>query len=123
MLGTFMLGVLVICIVILFTTLAFNINTEKKTEQATITQPEENFYFKVSPDFHTTGCSIYFNDSLLFSGTLTSDTILSVGSIGNENAIIVVDHSTDQIQIVDVPKKQGTFRISQDKNELHISEE
>lgn len=123
MLGTFVLGVLVICIVILFTTLAFNIDNKHQPEQEPSTLPDEEYRFIVNAGFYPTGCSIYFNDSLLYSGTVTTDTSFSIMPTSEENAIIVVDNMTDQIQIANVPKEIGTFKILQDDNGLYVSEE
>lgn len=125
MLGTLVLGILVVGIVILFTTLAFDMSVKNAAEEqpaqvAGVGKKEEPLVFIVKKDFNRNGCGIYLNDNLLFSGCTTSDTTLVAKHVDDENAIIVVDRTTESMLIVDVPAKKGTYLLVNDKDGLRL---
>ncbi|MBR5842824.1 MAG: hypothetical protein IKY64_09515 [Bacteroidaceae bacterium] len=120
MLGTLVLGILVVGIVIMFTALAFDMGAGKQEQDRSAEQTTSALRVLVKKGFHRGNCSIYLNDSVLFSGSTLSDTILVVKSNGEENAIIVVDHETQGIEIVDVPAKEGLYRLTREKGELQM---
>ena len=120
MLGTIVLGILVVGIVIIFTVLAFDMSAEKQAQNKPSEQSTNVLHLLVKKDFHHGSCSIYLNDSLLYSGRTLNDTILSVKNKGEENAIIVVDHETQSIEIADLPLKKGNYRLTRERGELQI---
>lgn len=120
MLGTIVLGILVVGIVIIFTVLAFDMSTEKQAQNKPTQQASNALQILIEKDFHHGSCSIYLNDSLLYSGHTLSDTCLTVMNKGEENAIIVVDHETQSIEIADLPLKKGNYRLTREKGELQV---
>ena len=120
MLGTLVLGILVVGIVIMFTALAFDMSAEEQEQSKPAEQTSSALRVLVKKGFHHGNCSIYLNDSVLFSGSTLSDTILVVKSNGEESAIIVVDHETQGLEIVDVPTKEGLYRLTRERDELQL---
>ena len=125
MLGTLVLGILVVGIVLLFTTIAFDLGVNDAPEEqpvqiAHVGKKEEPLSFVVKKDSYRNGCSIYLNDKLLYSGNTTSDTTLVAELVNEENAIIVVDRTTENIQIADVPAKKGTYLLVNDRSGLQL---
>ena len=110
MLGTIVLGILVIGIVALFTTLSVNLSVSKEEAKGIVRQAD-TYRFRLTESLHGNDIDIYLNDSLLYRGIPTADTLLTVYRAADENAIIMVDRATDRMQITDVPAKQGSFRI------------
>lgn len=110
MLGTLVLGILVIGIVILFTTLAYNLGSNKQHEQMQV-QRQGAYHFILNAGFRPTGCSIYLNDSLLYSGATTNDTTISVKDVSEEDVLIIVDNTTDMMRFAEIPEEQGTYHI------------
>ena len=108
MLGTIVLGTLVIGIVVLFTSLSVNLSASKD-EITTIVR--DTYHFRLAKSLYGNDIDIYLNDSLLYRGTPTADTLLTVGRTADDNAIIMVDRATDYMHIAEVTAKQGTFRI------------
>ena len=121
MLGTFVLGILVIGIVIVFLVLAFDMNT--KNEQEKIESSGDKYHFSLAPGFYPSGCDIFLNDSLIYSGIVTTDTTLSITRTTEDNTIIVVDHITEQMQLTEIAKKRGKYRITLDDEGLLATEE
>mgnify|MGYP003440974800 CR=1 FL=1 len=80
MLGTFVLGILVIGIVIVFFFLAFDMNT--KNEQEKIESSGDKYHFSLAPGFYPSGCDVYLNDILLYSGRTEKDTTLAADNVG-----------------------------------------
>ncbi len=119
MLGTLVLGFLVIGIVFLFFTLSYRLSTDQRL-QATIA---DTYHFHLTPALAPQGCAIYLNDSLLYSGIPTTDTMLTTTRTTDDNAIIFVDLTTDFMQIADVPAKRGTFRIISTEDGIALREE
>ena len=120
MLGTLVLGILVVGVVIMFTVLAFDMSAEQKEQSKSSEEAVNALRIFVGKDFHHGSCSIYLNDSLLYSGCMLSDTTLSISNKGEENAIIVVDHETQSIEIVDVPTKKGLYHLMRKSGELQM---
>lgn len=121
MLGTLVLGILVIGIVTLFTTLAYNLASNKQHEQAQA--PKQGVYhFIIDAGFRPTGCSIYLNDSLLYSGTTTSDTTISIENVSEEDALIIVDNTTDRMRFAEIPEKQGTYHVIENHEGIKLVE-
>lgn len=110
MLGTIVLGILVIGIVALFTTLSVNLSVSKEEAKGIVRQAD-TYRFRLTESLYGNDIDIYLNDSLLYRGIPTTDTLLTVYRAADENAIIMVDRATDRMQITDVPAKQGSFRI------------
>jgi hypothetical protein len=110
MLGTFVLGTLVIGIVALFTALSVNLSVSKEEAKGIIRQAD-TYRFRLTESLYGNDIDIYLNDSLLYRGTPIADTLLTINRSADENAIIMVDRATDRMQITEVPAKQGTFRI------------
>lgn len=121
MLGTFVLGLLVIGIVIFFLAFAFDMGT--KNEQQKMESSSDKYHFCLAPGFYPSGCDIYLNDNLIFSGIVTKDTILSATRTAEDNTIIVVDHSTEQMQLAEIDKKRGKYRLTLDNDGLLTAEE
>lgn len=119
MLGTLVLGFLVIGIVTLFATLSYRLSTDQRL-QAAIT---DTYHFHLTSALAPQGCAIYLNDSLLYSGIPTTDTVLTTTRTADNNALIVVDLTTDLMQIADVPTKRGTFRIVSTEDGIALREE
>jgi|GEM_PF-4139976 len=119
MFGTLVLGFLVIGIVVLFATLSFRLSTDQRL-RAAIT---DTYHFHLTPILAPQGCAIYLNDSLLYSGIPTADTVLTTTRTADDNALIFVDLTTDLMQIADVPAKRGTFRIISTEEGIALHEE
>lgn len=119
MLGTLVLGFLVIGIVALFATLSYRLSTDQRL-QAAIT---DTYHFHLTPSLAPQGCTIYLNDSLLYSGIPDTDTVLTTTRTAEDNALIFVDLTTDLMQIADVPAKRGTFRIISTEDGIALREE
>lgn len=120
MLGTIVLGILVVGIVIIFTVLAFDMSTEKQEQDKPISQATNALHILVEKDFHHGSCAIYINDSILYSGRILSDTIFTIRNKGEENAIIVVDHETQKMEIADLPAQKGNYRLTRANGELQV---
>ena len=110
MLGTLVLGILVIGSVIIFTALSINLSTTK-TEETSAPSPRSTYYFLLDNHFYGHDIDVYLNDHLLYRGTPDADTLLSAHRTTDDNAIIIVNRETDQMQIVEVSEKRGTFRL------------
>lgn len=121
MLGTFVLGILVIGIVIFFLALAFDMGA--KNEHQKPGPSGDKYHFCLVPGFYPSGCDIFLNDSLIFSGIVTKDTTLSVTRMAEDNTVIVVDHSTEQMQLTEIAKKRGKFHLTLDDEGLLATEE
>lgn len=121
MLGTLVLGILVMGVVILFTALAFDMHAEKEQEAKRSTG--DSYHFRLSAGFYPSGCDMYLNDSLIYSGIVTTDTIISVARTADDNTVLVVDHSTDHIQLTELSEKRGKYHLIIDQDELQAIEE
>ena len=110
MLGTLVLGILVIGTVIIFTALSINLSTTK-TEDAPTPSHGSTYYFLLDKHFYGHDIDVYLNDQLLYQGTPTADTLLRAHRTAEDNAIIIVDRATEQMQIAEVTEKRGTFRL------------
>lgn len=122
MLGTLVLGILVIGIVALFTALAYNLSTQKEHQQAQALNGKAKHHFHLKEGFYPTGCDVYLNDILLYSGRTEKDTILAADNVGKEDVIIIVDHATDKMKIVEIPQKGDTFLFIQDSEGIRLTE-
>lgn len=119
MFGTLVLGFLVIGIVVLFAALSFRLSTDQRLR----TTNTDTYHFHLTPILAPQGCAIYLNDSLLYSGIPTADTVLTTTRTADDNALIFVDLTTDLMQIADVPAKRGTFRIISTEEGIALHEE
>ena len=110
MLGTLILGILVIGSVIIFTSLSINLSTTQ-TENTPAPSPHNAYYFLLDKHFYGHDIDVYLNDHLLYRGIPVADTLLPAHRISDDNAIIIVDRATDQMQIVETSEKRGSFRL------------
>lgn len=120
LLGTLALGILVIGVVILFTALAYNLNEEKKYEQIQIARTSEDYHCCLNAGFSPTGCSVFLNDILLYSGKTEKDTILTLSNVKKEDIIIIVDHITDKMKFVEIPPQKGNFHFIKDSEGIRL---
>lgn len=116
MLGTLVLGILVISIVLLFSVLSFRFSKTQTQQPPLVSGDTYQFHFPAH--FYPDGCSLFLNDSLFFSGTISDDTVMSICRVGEENALIVVDHTTELMQVVDLSEKKGAYRVVLQLGEL-----
>ena len=110
MLGTLVLGILVIGTVIIFTTLSINLSTTK-TEDTPAPSHGSTYYFLLDKHFYGHDIDVYLNDQLLYRGTPAADTLLPAYRTADDNAVIIVDRATEQMQIAEVSERRGTFRL------------
>lgn len=121
MLGTLVLGILVISIVLLFSLLSFRFS--KVQPQQPPLAGNDMYHFHFPAHFYPDGCSLLLNDSLFFNGTIVNDTVMSICRSDEENALIVVDHTTDLMQVADLLEKEGTYRVGLQYGELVLTPE
>lgn len=69
---------------------------------------DKRFAYEISfsEDFAGLAYSIYMNDSLLYTGNpVDCDTMLRLNRFAEENALLVVDKSTDGVSIIQLPER------------------
>ena len=93
--GTLVLGILVLGIVVAFTALSYKLSTDQDKVYRDV------YYLQLDKGLQEKLLDIYLNDSLLHSG-YAPDTALIVERTADDNALIIVDQSTDIMRIVDL---------------------
>lgn len=110
LLGSLVMIVLVLVIVVLFLFLSFRIYDKKEhgyTEQ-----------YEIELDKSALGIplSIYINDSLLYSGTPSSQLKLSIGRFALESSLLIVNESTQVVAPIPLSNRSETVTIVRDSN-------
>lgn len=104
MIGAGVLAFAVICIVVLFTLLAFGMSS--KSEQSVAYT--DLYQIELGRGFTGDSVSIYLNDSLLLNKKIVSDTLcLKIKRFDELNALLVVDNQTDKVTTFDLKEKGG----------------
>lgn len=109
MLGSFVMMVLLILIVFVFLMWAFKIN-KSQTDQ----KFSDRYEITLGTTTFGEPMNLYVNDSLLFSGTPSSETTLSFTRFAEESSLLIVDTETDQVSLISLPEKQGKIRIEKE---------
>lgn len=109
MLGSFVMMVLLILIVFAFLMWAFKINKNQ-------TERKYSDRYEITLGTTTFGkpMNLYVNDSLLFSGTPSSEMTLTFTRFAEENSLLIVDTQSDQVSLISLPEKQGKIRIEKE---------
>ena len=107
MYGTAVLTIAVILVATFFMGLAFDM----KRNQISSSSTQDTYTLEFTYGFTAEGYQVYINDSLLYNGTLLSGTHIKLGRFAEDNALIIVNNSTDLMQIVAIPEKSGIFDI------------
>lgn len=109
MLGSFVMMVLLILIVFVFLMWSFKIN-KSQTDQ----KFSDRYEITLGTTTFGEPMNLYVNDSLLFSGTPSSETTLSFTRFAEESSLLIVDTETDQVSLISLPEKQGKIRIEKE---------
>jgi hypothetical protein len=109
MLGSFVMMVLLILIVFAFLMWAFKINKNQ-------TERKYSDRYEITLGTTTFGkpMNLYVNDSLLFSGTPSSEMTLTFTRFAEENSLLIVDTQSDQVSLISLPEKQEKIRIEKE---------
>ena len=113
--GTLVLGILVLGIVVAFTALSYKLSTDQSKVYRDV------YHLQLDKGLQGKLLDIYLNDSLLHSG-YAPDTALIVERTTDDNALIIVDQSTDIMRIVEIPGKRGRYIFALKDDELEVRE-
>jgi hypothetical protein len=110
-------AVLIVCGIFLYMAYTFKRDANKKVTY------EGRYHIEVSNDFARENLGIYLNDSLLITGIMP-DTLLTIDidRFAEENALIVVDNSTDNATPFNLDKKGSKVLIQKSEDGIVFEE-
>lgn len=69
---------------------------------------DARFSYEISftPSFEGKAYTLYLNDSLLYTGSpVDTDTVLRLNRFAEDNALLVVEQTTDRVSIIQIPSR------------------
>lgn len=111
MLGSFVMMGLLFLVIFIFLLWAFKTNRSQ-------TEYSDRYEITLGSTTFGSPMNLYVNDSLLFSGTPSSELTLSFTRFAEESTLLIVDTETDQVSLISMPEKQGKIKIEKEGAEF-----
>lgn len=115
MLGNTIVFVGVIFVVVLFIYLSLRMQAQKSdTHYYT-----EVYSIALEEGFAGGAYTVYMNDSIVFDGSISEGSqAIEVKRFAEESSLLIVDKSTEQVAIFELPTEGGTFRYAKKDGEV-----
>ena len=111
------IAVLVVCGIFLYMAFTFKRDANKKVTY------EGRYHIEVSKDFAGESLSVYVNDSLLWNQAMPDTLItLDIDRFAEENALLIVDNTTDTATPFNLDKKGSKVVIKKQEGEIVFEE-
>ena len=111
------IAVLVVCGIFLYMAFTFKRDANKKVTY------EGRYHIEVSKDFAGESLSVYVNDSLLWNQAMPDTLVtLDIDRFAEENALLIVDNTTDTATPFNLDKKGSTVVVKKQEGEIVIEE-
>ena len=111
------IAVLVVCGIFLYMAFTFKRDANKKVTY------EGRYHIEVSKDFAGESLSVYVNDSLLWNQAMPDTLVtLDIDRFAEENALLIVDNTTDTATPFNLDKKGSTVVVKKQEGEIVFEE-
>ena len=111
------IAVLVVCGIFLYMAFTFKRDANKKVTY------EGRYHIEVSKDFAGESLSVYVNDSLLWNQAMPDTLVtLDIDRFAEENALLIVDNTTDTATPFNLDKKGSKVVVKKQKGEIVFEE-
>ena len=111
------IAVMVICGIFLYMSYTLKRDANKKVTY------EGRYHIEVSNDFAGESLSVYVNDSLLWNQAMPDTLVtLSIDRFAEENALLIVDNTTDTATPFNLDKKGSKVVVKKQEGEIVFEE-
>lgn len=106
--GSFLLAFAVILVVVLFVYMSMKLAQEKKTDRSYA----EIYHIELVKGFSGDSLSVYVNDSLLLSRSLTENPVsIDLNRFADQSALMIVDHNTEKMNTFNLSENGGNYKL------------
>ena len=115
MIGNGILAFAVIFVVVIFVYMSMRLQQQKRAERKFI----ETYTVVLESGFIGDSISLSINDSLILSARITQQPLrIEAPRTAEHSALMVVDHATDLLSIIELDEDGGIYKLEKEGNEV-----
>lgn len=115
MIGNGILAFAVIFVVVIFVYMSMRLQQQKSQERKFIDQ----YTFVLESGFADDSLSLLINDSLILCTRVVEEPLtVKAQRFAEQSALMLVDHATDGLSIIELSEKGGTYTLQKEGNEV-----
>lgn len=115
MIGNGILAFAVIFVVVIFVYMSMRLQQQKSQDRKFI----DRYTFVLASGFVGDSLSLLINDSLILATRVVQEPLtVEAQRFAEQSALMLVDHATDALSIIELSEKGGTYTLQKEENEI-----